>query len=133
MGNISIQDSRSLVSAALTATGNLFVSTDSPTGMVRADGYNGAIYLEIQKTGAGTLTITPQTNFDASPTGVFYNAGYYRVDGQATLTRTVGPFAVGVGTVSNVLQILDGAPVMQFAVVATGVVSVVARLYLVPA
>jgi len=119
--------------AALTATGNLFADVIGPNGvagLVPTDGYNGALYLVIQKTGSGTVTVNPQTNWDGGTT--FYNAGYQQVDNVASPARAVGAFSIGAGAVNHVLQLLDGAPLMQFVATVTGSVSVNAYLYKVP-
>jgi hypothetical protein len=124
---------RIVSSPAVTANGNLFanVSYDGVVGMINTDGMNGLINLVLIATGTGTCSITPQSWFlDTAKT--YFNLGYQPTNGQSTLTRTTGAYALSAaGTV--VLQILDPAPAMQFVVSSvSGTVSLNAILYLSP-
>src|SRR5471032_2718934 len=102
-------------SPALTAIGNLFANSSNigTAGVVDTRGYNGAIYLVIEKTGTGTVTVLPQGQFSIGSAN-WYALGYQQTNGLTTLTRAASAFSVGAGAVNAVLQILDAAPYMQF-------------------
>lgn len=122
-----------IVSTAVAANGNLFpnYSYDGVTGMINAQGYSGFMYICIQKTGAGTITMTPQGSFDSGQT--FYNVGFQPVDAQATLTRTVTALSITGGAFNHVYQILDAYPFYQFVLSSiSGANSVGAYLYFSP-
>jgi hypothetical protein len=120
-------------SPALTATGNLFANSSNigTAGVIDTRGYNGAIYLVIEKTGAGTLTVLPQGQFSIGSAN-WYSLGYQPTNGITSLVRAASAFSVGAGTVNAVLQILDAAPYMQFVATVTSTVSVNAYLYMIP-
>jgi hypothetical protein len=91
------------------------------------DGYNGCQMIEVQKTGAGSCTLTVEGSFDGAS---WYAVGYYPVDGQATLTRAVSGIALGAGSVTHVFQVLDLYPQIRARISGTsGAVSVTAKLY----
>jgi hypothetical protein len=121
------------VSTLVTANGNLFpnTSTNNIAGLIDARGYAGFMYICIQKTGAGTITMTPQGSFDGGTT--FYAVGFTPVDAQATLTRTVTALSITGGAFNHVYQINDAYPFYQFALSAiSGANSVGAYLYYSP-
>lgn len=106
--------------SAATADGNGTVAT--------VDGYNGAQSIEIQKTGAGTCTVTYEGSFDST---TWYGIGFVRIDGQVSRTLSVTPVAVGAGTVNRVDQVQDIYPKLRARISATsGSVSVTAKVYL---
>lgn len=122
-----------IVSTLATANGNLFANynTNGVAGLINAQGSAGFMYLCIQKTGAGTITMTPQGSFDGGTT--FYAVGFTPVDAQATLTRTVTALSITGGAFAHVYQINDAYPFYQFALSAiSGANSVGAYLYYSP-
>lgn len=121
-----------IVSTLVTANGNLFpnYNTNGIVGLVNYQGYSGFMFLCIQKTGAGTVTMTPQYSYDGGT--VFYAAGFQPVE-SATLTRGVTALSITGGAFNHTYQILDYAPFYQFALSATsGAISVGAYLYYSP-
>lgn len=123
-----------IVSTAVAANGNLFpnYSYNNIAGLINAQGNSGFVYLCIQKTGAGTFTMTPNGSFDGGTT--FYALGFQPVDAQATLTRTVTALSVtSANPFNHVYQILDHYPFYEFVVSATsGTYSANAYLYFSP-
>src|SRR5579884_750855 len=91
--------STTLLQSAATADGN---GTAAST-----DGYNGCQMIELQKSGTGTTTAVIEGSFDGT---TWYAVGYYQVDAQATLTRSISPFSLAAGTQNHVLQVLDLYP-----------------------
>lgn len=121
-----------IVSTAVTANGNLFpnYTTNGIAGLINAQGSAGFMYVCIQKTGAGTSTMTPQGTYDGI---TFYAVGFTPVDAQATLTRTVTALSITGGAFNHVYQINDAYPFYQFAVSAiAGANTVNAYLYYSP-
>lgn len=122
-----------IVSTAVAANGNLFAnySYNNINGLINAQGNSGFVYLCIQKTGAGTFTMTPQGSYDGGTT--FYALGFAPTEA-ATLTRTVTALSVtSANPFNHTYQILDHAPFYQFVVSATsGTYSATAYLYFSP-
>ena len=122
-----------IVSTLVTANGNLFpnYNADGINGLINAQGSAGFMYICIQKTGTGTVTMTPQGSYDGGVT--FYSVGFTPVDNQATLTRTVTALSITANAFNHVYQINDAYPFYQFALSSTsGSISVGAYLYYSP-
>jgi len=98
-----------LILSAYTGTWTTTPPGAPQRGFWLADGYNGAISIEIVENNVGAATVQIEGSFD----GVnWYGVGYQRIDGQATLTRAAGAFAV-VQNNKYVLQVLDSYPLMR--------------------
>jgi hypothetical protein len=105
-------------------------SADGNGSVAPTDGFNGAQMIEIQKTGTGTTTATVEGSFDGT---TWYAAGYYQVDGNASLSRAASGISVGAGAVAHVYQILDLYPMIRLRLSGTaGAISLTANLYAVP-
>lgn len=106
---------------------------------VEVRGYDGAQMIRVTNTGTGTCTFAVQGSFDstagATPAGAtWHTVGFYRVDGQTTLTRAVSAAigATGGGSDIQVLQVLDLYRYLRGVISSTvGTISVDARLMLV--
>lgn len=82
------------------------VTADTTGTGVDVSGYNGAQYVEIQKTNTGTCNVLIEGSFDKS---VWYQVGYYTVDGNDTLTRGHGNISVAATNPwDHIYQALDG-------------------------
>lgn len=119
----AIQYMQGTSAAGATANGN-----GTPAEL---EGYNGAIQVEISESAGGTCTVALQGSFDG--TNWITGVGYYTIDNQATLTRTVANISV-TASQRHVYQILDPYPQLR-AVVSSVANScaVTARAYCVPA
>lgn len=111
--------------------GNPITDTGSNNVFV-TDGYNGVQMLELVEGNVGGLiTVAIQGSFDGQNGSNWYAVGYYRVDGQAVLTRavaTVGsPFSIAQNN-TYVLQLVDAYPYVRLNFV-TNNGSVTARIY----
>jgi hypothetical protein len=132
MPTIERTNTQLIVSTLATANGNLFANyaTNNVNGLVNAQNFSGFMYLCIQKTGAGTITMTPQGSFDGGVT--FYAVGFAPIE-NATITRTITALSVTGGAFNHTYQILDRYPFYQFALSAiSGANSVGAYLYYSP-
>src|SRR3954452_8750612 len=68
------------------------------------DGYNGAMSLELVKTGAGTTTVASEGSFD---TTTWYVVGYQKIDNTAAPARAVAAISLGAAAVSGFYALLD--------------------------
>jgi hypothetical protein len=94
-------------------------------------GYTGALQVEVVESAGGTATLAFQGSFDGGSN--WYAVGYYQVDGNATLTRTVTSVSV-TANMAHVYQLLDPYPEMRAVLSSVaGGATVVARIYCVPA
>lgn len=113
--------------------GAVDTGTDATATFVNTSGIHGAQVVEIQKTGAGSCSVTPMGSYDGGTT--WYQIGYQQIDAQATLTRSVGAKSIAVTNPLNMtVQLLDYYPLVRLAVTAvSGSVSVSAWIHGVPA
>jgi hypothetical protein len=93
-------------------------------------GYNGAIQMEVVESNGGTATLAFQGSFDSTN---WYAVGYYQVDNNASLSRSVSNVSV-TANMKHVYQLLDPYP--QVRAVLSSVAStpnIVVRAYCIPA
>jgi hypothetical protein len=94
-------------------------------------GYTGALQVEVVESAGGTATLAFQGSFDGGSN--WYAVGYYQVDANATLTRTVSNVSV-TANMKHVYQLLDPYPQMRAVLSSVaGSANVLARIYCVPA
>lgn len=115
-----IPDTQYLQSAA-TADGN--------GSVVSTGGYLAAQQVEVVNAGTGSCTVTLEGAFDSGSTANWYAIGYYQIDGQTSLSRSVSGLSLS-GASHHVYQLLDPYPLIRARISSTsGTTGVSVRLY----